>query len=88
MPLLSSRNPEFLHNEVPGINIPDAVREQMRGKEGPEGNAAGLAVARDLCDAVLEFFQGIYLITPLLRYDLTVELTRQVRRQAAASGSR
>ena len=80
MPLLSGRNTEFLHNEVPGINIPDAVRNGMRGKEGPEGNAAGLAVARELCEAVLEFFRGVYLITPLLRYDLTVELSRHVRR--------
>ena len=79
MPLLNGRNTEFLHNEVPGISIPDALRERMRGLEGPAGNAAGLAIARDLCDAVLEHFRGIYLITPLMRYDLTVELSRYVR---------
>jgi homocysteine S-methyltransferase len=85
MPLLSARNTEFLHNEVPGINISDAVREKMRGREGAEGNAAGLAIARELCDAVLEFFPGIYLITPLLRYDLTVELSLYARRRKKGS---
>jgi methionine synthase I (cobalamin-dependent)/5,10-methylenetetrahydrofolate reductase len=79
MPLMNGRNTEFLHNEVPGIVIPDRIRDRMRGKEGPDGNAAGLAIARELCDKVLEFFPGIYLITPLLRYDLTVELSRYVR---------
>jgi methionine synthase I (cobalamin-dependent)/5,10-methylenetetrahydrofolate reductase len=82
MPLLNSRNTEFLHNEVPGIVIPDPLRERMRGKEGAVGNAEGLAIARELCDAVLEHFEGIYLITPLMRFDLTAELSRHVRAQA------
>ena len=30
LPLVSSRNAEFLHNEVPGMIIPDAIRERMR----------------------------------------------------------
>ncbi len=82
MPLLNSRNAEFLHNEVPGITIPEPVRERLRGKEGPAGNAEGLAVARDLIRSVLEHFGGVYLITPLLRYDLTAELSRYIRAQA------
>lgn len=82
MPLLNGRNAEFLHNEVPGINIPDPIRERLRGKEGPAGNTEGLAVARDLIRSVLEYFGGVYLITPLLRYDLTAELSRYIRDQA------
>src|SRR4030095_11415357 len=30
LPLHSSRNAEFLHNEVPGITVPDGVRARMR----------------------------------------------------------
>src|SRR3954468_218790 len=41
MPLLNGRNAEFLHNEVPGINIPDSIRTRMRNKEGKEGNEEG-----------------------------------------------
>ena len=29
-PLLNGRQAEFLHNEVPGISIPEPVREAMR----------------------------------------------------------
>jgi homocysteine S-methyltransferase len=81
MPLLNARNTEFLANEVPGIAIPDAVRERMRGKEGEAGKQEGLAVAREMAEAVLEHFKGIYFITPLTRYDFTVELSQWVRAQ-------
>lgn len=81
MPLLNTRNCEFLHNEVPGIEIPDPVRERMRGKEGAEGLAEGIAVAREMTEEILNLFKGVYLITPMVRYEMTVELSRFVREQ-------
>ncbi len=78
-PLLNGRQTEFLHNEVPGIVIPDAIRARMAGLEGEEAKAEGLAIAKEICDVVLDTFPGIYLITPFLNYELTVELTRYVR---------
>jgi homocysteine S-methyltransferase len=85
MPLLSARNAEFLHNEVPGIVIPDQVRERLRGKEGADGSQEGLIIARELCESILNSFKGIYLITPLMRFDLTVQLTNFVREQKQAT---
>ena len=84
MPLASGRNAEFLHNEVPGIQLSDRVRERMRGLEGEEGRREGLAIARELLDAAMERFNGIYLITPFMLYEMTAELTRYVRRKADA----
>jgi len=81
MPLLNSRNAEFLHNEVPGISISDSIRERLRNKEGKEANAEGLKIAQELSEAVLADFPGIYFITPLMRYDLTVALSEHVRGQ-------
>lgn len=78
-PLLSGRQAEFLHNEVPGISIPDNVRAQMAGLEGAEGQAEGIAIAKEVCRAVLDCFPGVYLITPFLRYETTVELSHFVR---------
>jgi len=75
MPLLSSRNAEFLHNEVPGIKIADELREKLR--HAPDDKAAtqlGLEVAREVRDIAIEAFNGVYLITPFLRYDVSVEL--------------
>jgi homocysteine S-methyltransferase len=78
-PLLNGRQAEFLHNEVPGIVIPEQVRAKMAGKEGPEGRAQGVELAKEVCRAVLDLFPGVYLITPFLNYDTTVELTQFVR---------
>ncbi len=78
-PLLSSRQAEFLHHEVPGIVVPDEVRRKMAGIEGDQGGANGLEIARDITQAALERFSGIYLITPFLRYSATVELAKFAR---------
>ena len=78
-PLLNGRQAEFLHNEVPGIIIPDIVRSKMTGKEGPEAKRVGIDLAKEIIDTVLEFFPGVYLITPFLAYDTTAELAQFVR---------
>lgn len=79
MPLISGRNAEFLHNEVPGIRIPDAVRRQMAGLEGAEGRAMGVKLAKELLDVIVQRFNGVYLMTPMMFYDMTAELTRYVK---------
>jgi homocysteine S-methyltransferase len=79
-PLLNGRQAEFLHNEVPGIVVPDRVREQMAGKEGPEGRKEGIEVAKEVCRATMDLFPGVYLITPFLNYETTVELAHFIRK--------
>ncbi|PLR84778.1 bifunctional homocysteine S-methyltransferase/methylenetetrahydrofolate reductase [Bacillus canaveralius] len=82
MPLISSKNAEYLHNEVPGIKISESIRERMaRFKDLPaDASREGLEISKSLIDAALELFNGIYLITPFLRYELTVELSYYARR--------
>jgi len=75
MPLLSSRNAEFLHNEVPGIKIAESLRERLRHCASDQAaTRIGLEVAREVRAVALEAFGGVYLITPFLRYDVSVEL--------------
>lgn len=82
MPLISSRNAEFIHNEVPGIKLPDDVRKAMAaaGNDPERARAEGVSIARNLVDAAIEKFNGIYLITPFLRYEMTAELSRYIRK--------
>src|SRR6185295_1407926 len=47
LPLQSHRHAEFLHNEVPGINIPDPAREAMK-KAGEKGIEVGIEMCRAL----------------------------------------
>ncbi|MCY3772475.1 MAG: bifunctional homocysteine S-methyltransferase/methylenetetrahydrofolate reductase [Gemmatimonadetes bacterium] len=76
MPLVSGGNTEFLHNEVPGFVVPDDVRARMaRLDRGRKARREGIAIARELIESVLSYFNGLYLITPFNRYPMTVELT-------------
>ncbi|OME83176.1 bifunctional homocysteine S-methyltransferase/methylenetetrahydrofolate reductase [Paenibacillus sp. FSL A5-0031] len=78
MPLASGRNAEYLHNEVPGIQLSDEVRQRMAGLEGEAGRAEGVQIAKELLDVALPHFNGIYLITPFMFYDMGVQLTKYV----------
>lgn len=74
MPLVSERNAEFLHNEVPGIRIPDHVRERMRGKKGEEGRGEGLKLSMELIGGFAPRSRAVYLITPMGFYGMVAEL--------------
>ncbi|QHW34394.1 bifunctional homocysteine S-methyltransferase/methylenetetrahydrofolate reductase [Paenibacillus rhizovicinus] len=84
MPLASGRNAEYLHNEVPGIQLSDEVRKRMAGLEGEAGRAEGVRIAEELLDTAMDHFKGIYLITPFMFYDMTVKLTDYVWRKTGS----
>lgn len=77
MPLTSSRNAEFLHNEVPGIKLTADIRQRMLAVQGDvaASEMEGLQIAQQLIDQVHRYFNGLYLITPFMRYNMTVKLT-------------
>lgn len=78
MPLASGRNAEYLHNEVPGIQLSDEVRLRMKGLEGEAGRAEGVAISKELLDVATEHFNGIYLMTPFMFYEMSVQLLGHV----------
>jgi homocysteine S-methyltransferase len=79
LPLVSERNAEFLHNEVPGITLPEEVRRRMRGKGGAEGVREGMAVARELVEAGRGRVGGWYLMPPFGKVELALELIAAIR---------
>jgi homocysteine S-methyltransferase len=81
MPLVSERNAEFLHNEVPGILLPENVRMRMKGKSGAEGIVEGMAIAEELVEAGKRAgVGGYYLIPPFGKVELAVKLMAAIRR--------
>lgn len=72
-PLLSFRQAEFLHNEVPGIQVPESVRERLRC--AGDQRACGLEIGREITKEILQSNSGLYLITPFLNFETTCELT-------------
>src|SRR4029453_12651745 len=81
LPLVSYKNAEVLHNEVPGMQIPPETRERMR--KTPGGEAArkeGVKIAREMLFAVRDRVQGAYLMPPLGRYELALEVLDGLKR--------
>jgi len=52
-----------LHNEVPGITIPDAVQQRL-AEAGPDAAAVGLELGRELLEGARARAAGIYVIPP------------------------
>ena len=68
MPLVSHRQAEYLHNEVPGISIPASVRAAME-RAGTDGVDAGAALALELLGRVRHLIHGVYLVPSFNRIE-------------------
>jgi homocysteine S-methyltransferase len=78
-PLVSVRQTEFLGNEVPGIHVPASVQARMRAAE-EKGDAAardeGVAIAREIRNAVKPLVRGIHVVTPFGRIETALDVIR------------
>ena len=72
-PLRSHAMALRLHNEVPGISVPERVLDALRDA-GSDAPAVGLALARELVEAVRETTAGIYVIPPFKQPEAALEL--------------
>ena len=81
LPLHSQRHAEFIHNELPGVVIPESIRDRMK-EAGERGLEEGAAIARETVQAARGGIQGIYLIPAFGRYDVASELVEQIKAEA------
>ena len=78
LPLVSARHAEFLHNEVPGITIPDDARAAMHAA-GERGSERGIEMADDLLRTVEGELAGTYIMPSFGRYEQCAGLVRRIR---------
>ena len=79
LPLVTARHAAFLHNEVPGITIPDEVRARMEAA-GDDAWPVGRAIALEQVDALrAEGVAGIYLMPQFGRFDLAADVVEAIR---------
>lgn len=64
LPLRSSRHAEFFHNEVPGISIPDEVRQRLAALEGDDARRYGIEQAQELLRHARQMTAGVYIMPP------------------------
>ncbi len=81
LPLASHKNAEFLHNEVPGMRVPDEIRERMRkAGAGDAARSEGVQIAREMLERVKERVAGAYIMPPFGRYQLALDVVQGIVR--------
>ncbi len=79
-PLISARSAEFLHNELPGITIPEDIRSTLWKYDKLEDQRkAGLEMTRQLIADISGIVDGLYLISPLNRWEVPLDLVNVIR---------
>jgi methionine synthase I (cobalamin-dependent)/5,10-methylenetetrahydrofolate reductase len=78
LPLVSVRHAEYLHNEVPGMTVPEPVRERLE-RAGDGAPELGVEMAVDFLDAARAHVQGAYVIPAAARYDLAARVVTRTR---------
>jgi methionine synthase / methylenetetrahydrofolate reductase(NADPH) len=84
LPLVNARHAEFIHNEVPGVRIPEHVLDRMR-KRVAAGEGEGLSMAVDLVGELAPHSAGVYIMPQFGRFDLAAEVVEAARRTAEAA---
>jgi 5,10-methylenetetrahydrofolate reductase len=74
-PLTSLKNAEFMKNEVPGVEVPDAVIERMRTCTSREdGIKMGCEIGREICDTISDAVAGFQVSAPFGKVELAIDV--------------
>jgi len=80
LPLVSIRHANFLHNEVPGILIPDETRKRIEAAGDAErGTRVGVEVAVELIDQLKAWAGGVYLMPQFHKFDMVAEIIEAIK---------
>jgi homocysteine S-methyltransferase len=69
LPLRNARHAEFIHNEIPGMSVPEDIRRRMHAA-GDRGLEAGVEIATEMLQRVRPLCQGAYLMPPFNRFEM------------------
>ena len=78
LPLHSFRHAMFLHNEIPGISVPEWARKRME-KAGENGVQEGIKIATDLLEDCINSIDGVYLMPSFGRYEVMAEVVKNIK---------
>ena len=78
MPLRSARQAEFLHHEVPGIDIPKHVREKLAALSPEDAPKYGVEVAQGLLVEARPLIGGAYIMPPASAPDLAGDVLEAI----------
>ncbi len=78
LPLVNVRHANFLHNEVPGIFIPDEIRKRIEDA-GEDGVKAGIEITVELIEQIKAWAGGVYIMPQFHKFDMVAEIIEAIR---------
>ena len=73
LPLRSFKHADFLHNEVPGIRIPEKIREKLHAA-GQDAAKVGVELSMEFMKEAKPCVAGVYMLPPFQKYHVVDEL--------------
>ncbi len=73
LPLRSYKHADFLHNEIPGMVIPQAIRERLRSA-GDRAGELGIEMAIAFLNEAKSLVAGAYLMPPFTKYEVVPKI--------------
>jgi len=73
LPLRSYRHAEFLHNEIPGMVIPEEIRESLRSA-GNKASSLGVQLTKEFLRNAKHLVSGAYLMPPFRKYEVIPQI--------------
>lgn len=69
LPLRGSKHAEFLHNEIPGMSIPEELRQRFRTTT-TKPSQLGVEIAIEFLRQAKPHVAGVYLMPPFKKYEI------------------
>lgn len=79
LPIVSYRNAQFLNNELPGVQVPEAYINRFNKKMSrEEAEAVGVEIAVEIANKIKPYVDGIYFMTPFNRVPMIVKIIEKM----------
>lgn len=77
LPLRSSKHAEYLHNEVPGIEVPEHIRKRIRDAGDERAREVGIETAVEFLRQAKDLTAGAYFMPPFGDYDMAAQIVAE-----------
>lgn len=79
MPIVSYKNAQFMNSETSGFKIDEDIIERYLNLDRDEASKLAVSITEDFCKKIIDYVDGIYLITPFSRIDIIKEIVKNYK---------
>lgn len=73
MPLKNAKHANYMHFEIPDIQIPEAIRDRMAAA-GDRGMEEGIRISKEFLREAKDLVDGVYVMPPFNRFEMAFEV--------------